>query len=140
MPGLTFSNEQISKDEAMHRDMAIYVYNNLVYNQLPKETVIEMIKEAVEIEQEFITESLPVKLIGMNNELMAKHIEYVSDHLAFNLIDTLIYNTPNPFEWMNLIRIQSKTNFFEKRVPEYGKQACLQTDPSEDEIVFDADI
>jgi ribonucleotide reductase beta subunit family protein with ferritin-like domain len=140
MPGLTFSNEQISKDEGMHRDMACIVYNNYVYNKLDEKIVVQMITDAVEIEKEFICTSLPVKLIGMNNTLMAQYVEFVADHLALNLINKRIYNKENPFTWMNLISIQSKTNFFEKRVPEYAKQMVLANGDNDNEIRFDADI
>lgn len=140
MPGLTYSNELISRDEGLHRDMACIVYQNYIYNKLPVETVKQIIKEAVNIEKKFICESLPVKLIGMNNDLMSQYIEFVSDHLALNLINEKIYNTTNPFSWMNLISIPSKTNFFEKRVSEYAKQTVLNNNDEDDVITFSAEF
>jgi ribonucleoside-diphosphate reductase beta chain len=140
MPGLTHSNELISRDEGMHRDMACIIYQKYIYNKLDVSVVRKMVIEAVNIEKEFICESLPVKLIGMNNELMSKYIEYVSDHLTFNLINEQIYNTENPFEWMNLISMPSKANFFEKRVAEYAKQMTLSTNDSDDVVRFDAEF
>lgn len=138
MPGLTYSNDLISQDEGLHRDNACVVYQKYVYNKLDVSIVKKMTTDAVNIEKKFICESLPVKLIGMNNQLMSQYIEYVSDHLTLNLINEKIYNTDNPFEWMNLISIPSKTNFFEKRVPEYAKQSVLSKDNSNDVITFDA--
>jgi len=140
MPGLAYSNELISRDEGIHRDMACIVYQKYIHNKIPVLTVNKMIKEAVDIEKEFICESLPVKLIGMNNKLMSQYIEYVSDHLAINLINEKIYNANNPFPWMNLISIPSKTNFFEKRVSEYAKQMTLSNGDSDDIIVFDEEF
>lgn len=140
MPGLTFSNDLISRDEGMHRDMACLLYNNYITNKLDEKVVINMVINAVDIEKEFICNSLPVKLIGMNTELMSKYIESVADHLTINLIGKQIYNTENPFSWMTLISIQSKTNFFEKRVPEYAKQMMLITKNDDNEIRFDEDI
>jgi len=137
MPGLTHSNELISKDEGMHRDMACIIYQEYVYNKLDPEIVKHIIREAVAIEKKFICESLPVDLIGMNSKLMSEYIEYVADHLSFNLIDEKIYGRENPYTWMNLISMQSKANFFEKRVSEYSKQMVLSTNSRDDSIVFD---
>lgn len=121
MPGLTFSNELISRDEGLHRDVACYVYKHLVQNKLKEEEVLAIITEAVEMEKEFVTKSLPVDLIGMNSRLMCQYIEYVADHLLVNLIGKRHYNSKNPFEWMVLISMEGKTNFFEKRVGEYAR-------------------
>tara|TARA_B110000495_G_C22987150_1_gene580884 strand:- start:94 stop:1152 length:1059 start_codon:yes stop_codon:yes gene_type:complete len=122
MPGLCHSNELISRDEGLHTEFAILVHSMLV-NKPPKNIVIQIIKEAVELEKEFITESLPCNLIGMNMELMKQYIEYVSDRLLLMLGFDKEYNVSNPFEWMELISIQGKTNFFEKRVGEYANIA-----------------
>lgn len=122
MPGLCFSNELISRDEGLHTEFAVLMYS-MLYNKPDKETIINIISEAVEIEKEFITESLPCSLIGMNKKLMIQYIEYVSDRLLQMLHIDPIYNKSNPFEWMELISVQGKTNFFEKRVGEYSNSA-----------------
>jgi ribonucleotide reductase beta subunit family protein with ferritin-like domain len=119
MPGLTFSNELISRDEAMHTEFAILLYNKLL-NKCSKKKVLEIIKEAVEIEKEFITESLPCKLIGMNSKLMSQYIEFVADRLLAQIGFEKYYNTVNPFDFMEMISIEKKTNFFESRVGEYS--------------------
>ncbi|GIR58943.1 MAG: hypothetical protein CM15mP65_15240 [Crocinitomicaceae bacterium] len=124
MPGLTFSNELISRDEGLHCDFACMLYNNHMVNRLEKSEVEEIIKEAVEIEKEFITEALPVRLIGMNSKLMSQYIEFVADRLLAELGNEKIYNVSNPFDFMDMINLQGKTNFFEKRVGEYQKQVC----------------
>ena len=116
MPGLTFSNELISRDEGLHCDFACMLYNNHLVNKLPKEQVQKIIADAVEIEKEFVTESLPVRLIGMNSDLMSQYIEFVADRLLTELGNDKIYNTSNPFDFMDMINLQGKTNFFEKRV------------------------
>jgi len=122
MPGLCFSNELISRDEGLHTEFAVLMYSML--HEKPDETLVKkIIQEAVHIEKEFITESLPCSLIGMNKELMSHYIEYVADRLLLMLKLDPIYNTQNPFEWMELISIQGKTNFFEKRVGEYSNKA-----------------
>jgi ribonucleoside-diphosphate reductase beta chain len=113
MPGLTFSNELISRDEGMH--------NNHLVNKLSKEKVTGIITDAVKIEAEFVTESLPVRLIGMNADLMNQYIEFVADRLLVQLGCDKVYNTTNPFDFMDMISLQGKTNFFEKRVAEYQK-------------------
>jgi ribonucleotide reductase beta subunit family protein with ferritin-like domain len=118
MPGLTFSNELISRDEGLHTDFACLLYQHF-NEKLSEETVHALIIEAVEIEKEFITEALPVELIGMNSQLMCQYIEFVADRLILALGYTKIWNATNPFEWMEMISIQGKTNFFEKRVSEY---------------------
>jgi ribonucleoside-diphosphate reductase beta chain len=121
MPGLTFSNELISRDEGMHMDFACLLYNNHLVNKLSKEKVTGIITDAVRIESEFVTESLPVRLIGMNADLMNQYIEFVADRLLVQLGCDKVYNTTNPFDFMDMISLQGKTNFFEKRVAEYQK-------------------
>jgi len=128
MPGLAFSNELISRDEGLHCDFACLLYNNHVVNKLSKEKVQKIIVDAVEIEKEFILEALPVRLIGMNSELMAQYIEFVADRLLQELGNDKIYNVSNPFDFMEMISIQGKTNFFEKRVAEYQKAGVLNND------------
>lgn len=128
MPGLTFSNELISRDEGMHMEFAVLLYNDHLVNKLPKEEVELIITKAVEIEKEFITESLPVKLIGMNADLMSQYIEFVADRLLTELGNDKVYNATNPFDFMDMISLQGKTNFFEKRVGEYQKAGVLNSD------------
>ena len=127
MPGLSFSNELISRDEGLHCDFACLLYNNHLVNKLPKETVSKIITDAVEIEKEFVTDAIPVKLIGMNADLMAQYIEFVADRLLGELGCDKVYNTTNPFDFMDMISIQGKTNFFEKRVAEYQKAGVLNS-------------
>jgi len=124
MPGLTFSNELISRDEGLHTDFACLLYS-MLKNQLPEGHVQTIIKGAVEVEREFICESLNCELIGMNAGLMNKYIEYVADRLLKCLGCEKIYNSENPFDWMELISMQGKTNFFEKRVAEYQKAGVM---------------
>ena len=119
MPGLTFSNELISRDESLHTEFAILLYNKLE-KKLKKSKVMEIIQDAVEIEKEFICEALPCRLIGMNSTLMIQYIEFVADRLSVQLGADKIYNVSNPFDWMEMISIEGKTNFFEKRVAEYS--------------------
>ena len=119
MPGLTFSNELISRDEALHCEFAILLYNKL-QKKMAKARIYEIIKEAVEIETEFICDALPCRLIGMNSELMTTYIQFVADRLALQLGYEKIYNVLNPFDFMELISLESKTNFFEKRVDSYA--------------------
>ena len=126
MPGLTFSNELISRDEALHTEFAILLYSKL-NKKTEKSRVYEIIKEAVEIETEFICEALPCKLIGMNSEMMTQYIKFVSDRLIVQLGYKKIYNVTNPFPWMELISLEGKTNFFERHVSEYSL-ANKQTD------------
>jgi ribonucleoside-diphosphate reductase beta chain len=125
MPGLTFSNELISRDEGMHCDFACLLYNSHITNKLPKETVNSIITDAVEIEKKFVSDALPVSLIGMNAELMCRYIEFVADRLLAALGNDKIYNVENPFPWMDMISIQGKTNFFEKRVGDYQKAGVM---------------
>jgi ribonucleotide reductase beta subunit family protein with ferritin-like domain len=119
MNGLAFSNELISRDEALHTQFAILLYNKL-NNKISKKKVVEIVKNAVEIEIEFICEALPCRLIGMNSTLMTEYIKFVADRLIVQLGYEKIYEASNPFSFMELISIESKTNFFEKRVSEYS--------------------
>jgi len=121
MPGLSFSNELISRDEGMHCDFACLLYNQHIENKLPKDTIRDIITEAVEIEKIFVTDSIPVALIGMNANLMCDYIEFVADRLLVSLGNEKVYFKDNPFAWMDLISMQGKTNFFEKRVGDYQK-------------------
>jgi ribonucleoside-diphosphate reductase beta chain len=124
MPGLTFSNELISRDEGLHCDFACLLYSYLV-NKLPEARVQAIIADAVRIEQEFVTDALPVSLIGMNAKTMAQYIEFVADRLLVSLGCAKIYNATNPFDFMEMISVQGKTNFFEKRVAEYQKAGVM---------------
>jgi ribonucleotide reductase beta subunit family protein with ferritin-like domain len=119
MPGLTFSNELISRDEGMHVETAVEIYNFL-NNRLTEQEIYELVTEAVSIEKEFIIDSIPCNLIGMNSKLMSNYIEFVADRLIIQLGYTKLYNTNNPFDFMEMISLQGKTNFFEKRVSEYS--------------------
>ena len=119
MPGLTFSNELISRDEALHCEFAVLLYSKLV-KKLDKNRIHEIIKEAVEIETEFICEALPCRLIGMNSELMTQYIQFVADRLCVQLGYKKIYNAANPFDFMELISLEGKTNFFERRNDSYA--------------------
>ncbi len=125
MPGLTFSNELISRDEGLHCDFACLLYTQHLKHQLPKEQVRDIIMDAVEIEKEFILDALPVRLIGMNSELMSQYIEFVADRLLMELGCEKVFNATNPFDFMEMISLQGKTNFFEKRVGEYQKAGVL---------------
>ena len=126
MPGLGFSNELISRDEGLHCDFACMLYKNHILHKLPTQKVKSIIKEAVALEKEFVTEALPVKLIGMNAILMCQYIEFVADRLLLELQCSKIYNATNPFDFMNMISLQGKTNFFEKRVAEYQKAGLIK--------------
>ncbi|HOY12991.1 MAG TPA: ribonucleotide-diphosphate reductase subunit beta [Saprospiraceae bacterium] len=139
MPGLTFSNELISRDEGMHCDFACLLYQDHIVNKLPQSTVQELISEAVEIEKEFVTDALPVKLIGMNADMMCQYIEFVADRLLSSLGNPKLYNVENPFPWMEMISIQGKTNFFEKRVADYQK-AGVNSDKESQVFSLDADF
>ena len=125
MPGLSFSNELISRDEGLHCDFACLLYSQHINNKLPQETVQRIIMDAVAIEKEFVTDALPVKLIGMNADLMCQYIEFVADRLLVELGNERVYNASNPFDFMELISLQGKTNFFEKRVGEYQKAGVM---------------
>ena len=119
LPGLTFSNELISRDEALHTEFAVLLYS-ILERKLKKQRIHEIIKEAVEIEKEFIVDALPCRLIGMNSVLMGQYIEFVADRLCVQLGYEKIYNSSNPFDFMEMISVQSKTNFFEDRVSDYS--------------------
>lgn len=123
MPGLSFSNELISRDEGLHCDFACLLYTKYIKNKLPESTVQQIISEAVTIEHEFVKDAIPVRLIGMNADLMCQYIEFVADRLLIALGCNKIYNVTNPFDFMEMISLQGKTNFFEKRVSEYKKAA-----------------
>lgn len=125
MPGLSFSNELISRDEGLHCDFACLLYADHIKNQLPQERIYEIILDAVEIEKEFVTVALPVSLIGMNAEMMCQYIDFVADRLLVSLGCQKHYNATNPFDFMEMISLQGKTNFFEKRVAEYQKSGVM---------------
>ncbi|RYU81015.1 ribonucleoside-diphosphate reductase small subunit [Hymenobacter persicinus] len=138
MPGLTFSNELISRDEGLHCDFACLLYSYL-QNKLSEERVHEIIRDAVSIEQEFVTDALPVNLIGMNAATMSQYIEFVADRLLLSLGYSKIYNSTNPFDFMEMISLQGKTNFFEKRVAEYQK-AGVMSERTENAFSLDEDF
>ena len=142
MPGLAFSNELISRDEGLHRDFACLLYTDHIVNKLPEENIYSIIRDAVAIEQEFVTDALPVSLIGMNATLMNQYIEFVADHLLVSLGLKKIYNSTNPFDFMDMISLQGKTNFFEKKVGEYQKPGVKNSSKERDvqTISFDADF
>jgi ribonucleoside-diphosphate reductase beta chain len=131
MPGLSFSNELISRDEGLHCDFACHLYTKHIVEKLPEQHVIDIIRDAVKIEQEFVTDALPVNLIGMNSEQMCKYIEFVADRLLDELIGKKIYGSTNPFDFMELISLRGKTNFFERRVGEYQKAGVLNNSEKE---------
>ncbi len=137
MPGLSFSNELISRDEGLHCDFACMLYTNHVKNQLPKEQVTKIIADAVTIEKEFVSDAIPVKLIGMNADLMCQYIEFCADRLLLALGCQKFYNASNPFDFMEMISLQGKTNFFEKRVAEYQKSGVMNN--KEENNVFNLD-
>ena len=140
MPGLTFSNELISRDEGLHCDFACLLYNNHLVNKLSDEAIKTIISDAVTIEKEFVTDALPVRLIGMNAELMCQYIEFVADRLLVELNCSKIYHSTNPFDFMEMISLQGKTNFFEKRVGEYQKAGVLNTENDNDKFSLDQDF
>lgn len=143
MPGLTFSNELISRDEGLHCDFAVHLHNEHLINKVPQERIKEIIMDALEIEREFITESLPVRLIGMNQDLMSQYLEFVTDRLLVELGCPKQYNSTNPFDFMEMISLQGKTNFFEKRVGDYQKAGVMKDkDDTSDSraLSFDADF
>ncbi len=139
MPGLAFSNELISRDEGLHCDFACLLYNQL-QNRLTTEEVTAIISEAVEYEKEFVTDAIPVALIGMNAKLMCEYIEFVADRLLVALDCPKIYNTINPFDFMEMISLQGKTNFFEKRVSEYQKAGVMGDGTGNHSFTTDADF
>ena len=138
LPGLTFSNELISRDEGMHCDYAVHLHNHHIINKVPKERIREIIVDALNIEREFITESLPVSLIGMNAKLMTQYLEFVTDRLLGEFHCENEYNSSNPFDFMEMISLEGKTNFFEKRVSEYQKAGVKSGGTGS--ISFDADF
>jgi ribonucleoside-diphosphate reductase beta chain len=141
LPGLTFSNELISRDEGMHCDFAVHLHNEHLINKVPKERIIQIIKEALDIEREFITESLPVDLIGMNSRLMEQYLEFVTDRLLTELNCPKSYNSENPFDFMDMISLEGKTNFFEKRVSDYRKAGVgMEQETKEDSFSFDSEF
>ncbi|XP_002730368.1 ribonucleoside-diphosphate reductase subunit M2-like [Saccoglossus kowalevskii] len=138
MPGLTFSNELISRDEGLHCDFACLMFSHLT-NKPSQQRIIEIIRDAVKIEQEFLTDALPVSLIGMNKDLMKQYIEFVADRLLLDLGCNKIYNKENPFDFMENISLEGKTNFFEKRVGEYQKMGVMSS-PCDNKFTLEADF
>ena len=140
LPGLTFSNELISRDEGMHTDFAVLIYK-MLEKKLSQDRIYEIVKEAVNIEKSFIIDSITCNMIGMNVELMSQYIEYVADRLIVQLGYDKVYKSKNPFQFMQLISMENKTNFFEKRVSEYSL-ANVKTDleNDDDDIDFDTDF
>jgi ribonucleoside-diphosphate reductase beta chain len=139
MPGLTFSNELISRDEGLHCEFACLLYK-MLENRLSEEAVHNIILDAVKIEKEFITEALPVGLIGMNSTLMSEYIEFVADRWLSELGYTKVYNTANPFDFMEMISLQGKTNFFEKRVGDYQKSGVMSSGKDSQTFSLDEDF
>lgn len=141
MPGLSFSNELISRDEGLHTEFACLLYRDHIQEKLSHERILEILTSALEIEKVFITESLPVRLIGMNSDLMKQYLEFVTDRLLISLGYPKHYNTPNPFDFMENIAMEGKTNFFEKRVGEYQKAGVMNGgNKGQDTFSFDADF
>jgi ribonucleoside-diphosphate reductase beta chain len=138
LPGLTFSNELINRDEGLHADFAVYLHQNHMVNKVSKERITEILVDALNIERVFITESLPVSLIGMNSKLMTQYLEFVTDRLLVEYGCDKVYNTTNPFDFMEMISLEGKTNFFEKRVSEYQKAGVKSGGTGN--ISFDADF
>jgi len=139
MPGLTFSNELISRDEGLHAEFACLIYS-MLQNKLPEDVVHDIIRGAVVVERKFICEALSCDLIGMNSELMTRYIEFCADRLLTALGHSKLYGATNPFDWMELISLQGKTNFFEKRVGEYQKAGVMTSTNSEEEKGFSLDV
>ena len=139
MPGLTFSNELISRDEGMHCEFACLLYK-MLENKLTKEAATSIITDAVEIEKEFISDALPVSLIGMNAKLMSQYIEFVADRWLTELGYDKVYNATNPFDFMEMISLQGKTNFFEKRVGDYQKSGVLGNTQESKSFSLDEDF
>lgn len=140
LPGLTFSNELISRDEGLHCDFAVLLHQQHIVNKVSEERIVQIFEEALDIERKFITEALPVKLIGMNSDLMIQYLEFVTDRLLVELGCAKRYNVSNPFDFMEMISLQGKTNFFEKRVSEYQKAGVLTKDNNEDTFSFESDF
>lgn len=139
MPGLSFSNELISRDEGLHCDFACMLYTNHIVNKMPKQDIYDIILDAVAIEKEFVTDALPVSLIGMNAGLMSQYIEFVADRLLVALGLEKQFNATNPFDFMEMISLQGKTNFFEKRVGEYQKAGVMSGNQEKDAPKFALD-
>ena len=137
MPGLSFSNELISRDEGLHCDFAVHLHNHHVVEKVPKERITKILTSALEIEKDFITNSLPVDLIGMNSSLMKQYLEFVTDRLLADLNCDKVYKSSNPFDFMQNIALQNKTNFFEKRVAEYSKSGVGE---KKEELSFDSEF
>jgi ribonucleotide reductase beta subunit family protein with ferritin-like domain len=135
MPGLSFSNELISRDEGLHQEFAVTLYRHL-QEKCPSSEIRSIVESAVDIEREFITEALPCKLIGMDSTEMMKYIEFVADRLIMQFGEPAIYGSQNPFDWMESISLEGKTNFFEKRVGDYSKHMVSEGD----DIRFDSDF
>jgi len=133
MPGLTFSNELISRDEGLHAEFACLLYG-MLENPLPEDVVHSIVKGAVDVEQQFICEALSCDLIGMNSDLMTRYIQFVADRLLVALGHSKLFEATNPFDWMELISLQGKTNFFEKRVGEYQKAGVMAATASQEEV------
>jgi ribonucleoside-diphosphate reductase beta chain len=140
MPGLSFSNELISRDEGLHCDFACLLYTSHVKNKLPKEQVTKIITDAVTIEKEFVSDAIPVRLIGMNADLMCQYIEFCADRLLLALGCDKFYNASNPFDFMEMISLQGKTNFFEKRVAEYQKAGVMGKKEENNAFTLDEDF
>ena len=139
LPGLTFSNELIARDESMHRDFAVHLYS-LLENKLEESVVHEIIKDAVVAENDYVEEGLKVDLIGLKSETMKMYVKCVADHLATSLGYNKIYNVSNPFEWMEIIGMEGKTNFFEKRVGEYAKANSMSKSSDVKSFRLDVDF
>merc|ERR1711896_110145 len=140
MPGLTFSNELISRDEGLHAEFACLLYS-MLQHKLPEDVVHEIIRGAVQVERKFICEALSCNLVGMNDVLMTQYIEFVADRLLTALGHSKIWGTTNPFDWMELISLQGKTNFFEKRVGEYQKAGVMAGQEEATEVnAFSLDV
>jgi len=140
MPGLSFSNELISRDEGVHCDFAVHLHNKHLVNKVSSKRIREILLDALNIEREFITESLPISLIGMNSKLMTQYLEFVTDRLLVELNCEKEYNATNPFDFMDLISLQGKTNFFEKRVSEYQKAGVLNNDTKSADFSIDEEF
>ena len=140
LPGLATSNEFISRDEGMHCDFACHLHNHHLIDKVPKERIKQIIVEALEIEREFVTESLPVDLIGMNSKLMTQYLEFVTDRLLEELECSKEYNVENPFDFMDMISLEGKTNFFEKRVSEYQKAGVKNNTSKNEESTIGFDL
>jgi len=140
MPGLSFSNELISRDEGVHCDFAVHLHNKHLVNKVSSKRIKEILLDALNIEREFITESLPISLIGMNSKLMTQYLDFLTDRLLVELNCEKEYNVTNPFDFMDMISLQGKTNFFEKRVSEYQKAGVLNNDTKSSDFSIDEDF